>query len=136
MLYQPKSIRLDQQRLLVHIPEAAVFIEKWQGLGERFSGLSIRWAAARDAQGAFVVTGVRHEGRGFDVAFRKAAWELLVEEPEQLVIRCGDDFDDTERGVTIEIPEGSFADFVESCQQQAAEDPQKTVLGEIANYFA
>lgn len=98
--------------------------------------MSIRWAAGRDTQGALLVIGVRHEGRGFDIAFRKDAWDELTQEPERLEIRHGSNMDDTSQSTEIEIPENSFDDFIESCQQQAAEDPQKVVLGEIAAYFA
>lgn len=136
MLLYPKGIETEEGRLLVHLPEAAFFIEKWLGLGENFSGLSIRWAAGRDGQGALVVIGVRHEGRGFDVAFRKDAWDELAQEPEFLAIRYGTDSQDTSKETTVEIPDGSFGDFIESCQQQAAEDPQKAVIGELAKYFA
>ncbi|MFC4769395.1 hypothetical protein [Effusibacillus consociatus] len=135
MLYYPKSLQAEDGRLVVHIPESAFFIEKWAGLGEKFTGLSIRWAAGRDVQGALVVIGVRHEGRGFDVAFRKEAWDQLAQEPELLVIRYGADFNDSSKETVIEIPDGSFGDFIETCQRQAADDPQKTVIGELARYF-
>ncbi|GAX90232.1 hypothetical protein [Effusibacillus lacus] len=136
MLYHPKSIQLEEERLLVHIPEAAYFIEKWRGLGEEFKGLSMRWAAGRDAKGPFIVIGVRHEGRGFDVALAQEAWDLLGQEPETFVVRYGAEAGNTDKETAIELPEGSFGEFIESCQKQAAEDPEKIVIGEIARYFA
>jgi hypothetical protein len=135
MLYYPKDCRVEEGALIVHIPESAFFIDKWLGLGEKFSGLSIRWAAGRDANGALVVIGVRHEGRGFDVAFKKEAWDKLEQDPDELVIRYGADFHDQVKETRIEIPDGSFGDFIENCQRQAEEDPQKTVIGELARYF-
>jgi hypothetical protein len=135
MLYHPKEIVTEEEKLIVHIPESAFHIERWLGLGEQFSGLSIRWAAGRDANGALVIIGVRHEGRGFDIAFKKEAWSYLEEEPETLLIRHGTTFQDEHKEVAVEIPEGSFGDFIENCEKQAAEDPHKTVIGEIARYF-
>lgn len=136
MLYYPKSIEHIEQRLVVHMPEAGFFINKWINLGEGFKGLSIRFAAGRDTQGSLLVIGVRHEGKGFDIAFRKDAWDELAREPEALEIRHGSDPDDVNLATRIEIPEDSFDAFIESCQQQAEEDPEKRVLAEIAAYFA
>lgn len=136
MLYYPQVIRQAEHKLMVHIPEAGFFLKKWADLGEEFKGLSIRWAAGRDPEGALLVIGVRHEGRGFDIAFRKASWDELAQEPEILEVRHGNELQDDSRVTAIEIPENSFDEFIESCQQQAAEDPQKVVLAEIAAYFA
>jgi hypothetical protein len=136
MLYYPKSIRHTEQRLVVHIPEAGLFINKWINLSEGFKGLSIRFAAGRDTQGSLLVMGVRHEGKGFDIAFRKDAWDELTREPEALEIRYGSDPEDVNLATRIEIPEDSFDAFIESCQQQAEEDSGKKVLAEIAAYFA
>jgi len=112
-----------------------LFLEKWLGLGERFSGLSIRWAVGRGPQGTLVVIGVRHEGRGFDIGFPRGTWDELAQQSEKLVIRYGADFADASKETAIEIPEDSFGDFIETCQRQAAEDPQKVIIGEIADYF-
>lgn len=136
MLYYPKHIEQTGQKLIVHIPESAFFLKNWLERGEEFKGLSIRWAAGRDSQGILLVIGVRHEGRGFDIGFRKDSWDVLAQESEQLVIRSGDDYADTTQQTEIEIPEDSFNDFIENCQAQATEDSQKTVLAEIAGYFS
>lgn len=136
MLYYPQEIRQAEQRLRVHIPEAGFFLKKWAGLGEEFKGLSIRWAAGRDMQGSLLVIGVRHEGRGFDIAFKRESWDELTHQPEILEIRYGIELQDDIQVTEIGIPENSFDDFIESCQQQAVEDPKKVVLGEIAAYFA
>ncbi|GIM44991.1 hypothetical protein DNHGIG_05400 [Collibacillus ludicampi] len=136
MLTHPKTVRLDQDTLHVHIPQVAGMIEKWLSMGEAYTGLSIRWALARMGNEPAIVIGVRHQGRGFDILFRREHWNDLSQQPEQLMIHYKEDETDPQAQIAVEIPPGSFDAFIEDCQAQYQTDPGKTIMGEIASYFA
>ncbi|BCJ86679.1 hypothetical protein [Effusibacillus dendaii] len=135
MLVYPKQLKHEEDQLVIQIPDAAAIIEKWLGLGAEYKELSIRWAAGRDGTGPLVIMGVRHEGRGFDIAFRKEWWDDLTDGEETLVIRYGEDMEDEDKQVKVTIPAESFEDFTEFCRQQAAEYPDRMILAEIARFF-
>jgi hypothetical protein len=136
MLIVPKKVCMEQETLRVHAPQAAGMISKWLASDGESPELSLRWALARTGNEAAIVIGVRHQGRGFDLLLKKSDWEYLLQQPERLQIDFQEEGHDPNASISVEIPAGSFDEFIDSCQKEFAADPGKTVMGEVVSYFA
>jgi hypothetical protein len=96
---------------------------------------SLRFAAARFGSDAFLVLGVRKQGRGFDVLISEPMWNAFLEENETITLRGVSD-EPNAGTLVLRWDEEAFQAFLDQCQQRLEEDTTLEVMKKIVQFFS
>lgn len=135
MFIDVEDASFDEQtgNLVLFAPGVASTIEKYKNLSQ-FIGFDLRFAAARRGTTAYIVIGLRYEGRGFDLAIGSKYWSELAAGPTELLLYYGKSRRD-DLNLTFAWPDESFQTFIDECGNMSQDDPSRTYVAEIASYF-
>jgi hypothetical protein len=131
-----RVFRTEQNQLVIEIAQGQQFIATFAKAAEvEQAECSLRFAAARFGNDAYLVLGVRKQGRGFDVLIPEPMWNAFLEEIETIALRGVSDETNAET-LVLGWDEEAFQAFLDQCQQRLEEDPSLEVMGKIVQFYS
>lgn len=128
--------RPETSHLLVEVTEGQNLIESFaSSMAQEQEEVTLRFAGARFGTDAYIVIGVRKQGRGFDLLVPHEMWLHLVEEIHTFTVAVTEK-NEAAIKLTLDWDEEAFQDFLDQCQQRFEDDPNLEVMGKIVHFFS